>query len=507
MRALVDVAVATTTAMATMAIGLLVVPVYLRALGVEAYGLIGFLALLQGMLQLLDLGLIPTISREVASASARQNYAAVQPLLTTLSRMYLAIGAVFGVVIIALSPLVAAWWLTPKNLSAATVRDVVMLIGLVIAFRWPVGFYSGALIGAHRLSLVSVANLGAGVIASIGGVAVVLLYPSILALVAWQAVIALLQLLLMRHLAWRQVGHAKEAVDMLQELRRVWRFSAGMGMITLIAVALSQFDKLLVSRLVTLEAFGFYTLASVAGKALYSLITPMYNFIAPRFTAMHATGRDDALRVAYRQWTTAFCSVFFPATMMLAVAARPLIQVWTGNVAIAAQVAPLATLIAIGSGLHSVMYFPFALQIAVGDSRTPLFINLLLVVFYIPLLTILVLSQGAYGAALAWALLFATYVPLGIWLTHRRLLSGTAGPWLLVDVGIPLAVTGILGLLAHAFLPSGDDRSWVQIVIIGFFAGVAFIINGVTVLTRFPALRTMMWSWLRPALSTLRGER
>ena len=46
--------------------GLAFVPLYFKYLGIEAYGLIGLFALLQAYLSLLDMGMTPTLSREMA---------------------------------------------------------------------------------------------------------------------------------------------------------------------------------------------------------------------------------------------------------------------------------------------------------------------------------------------------------------------------------------------------------------------------------------------------------
>ncbi|MFA6198778.1 MAG: polysaccharide biosynthesis protein, partial [Patescibacteria group bacterium] len=51
-------------------VGLAVVPFYLKYLGIEAYGLIGFFVTTQAVLSLLDMGMAPTINREVARCSA-----------------------------------------------------------------------------------------------------------------------------------------------------------------------------------------------------------------------------------------------------------------------------------------------------------------------------------------------------------------------------------------------------------------------------------------------------
>ena len=47
-------------------IGIVMVPVYLRYMGAEAYGLVGFFAMVQAWFQLMDMGLTPTMAREAA---------------------------------------------------------------------------------------------------------------------------------------------------------------------------------------------------------------------------------------------------------------------------------------------------------------------------------------------------------------------------------------------------------------------------------------------------------
>ena len=46
--------------------GLAFVPLYIKYLGIEAYGLIGLFAVLQAWLSLLDMGMTPTLGREMA---------------------------------------------------------------------------------------------------------------------------------------------------------------------------------------------------------------------------------------------------------------------------------------------------------------------------------------------------------------------------------------------------------------------------------------------------------
>jgi len=47
-------------------ISILILPLYIKYMGAEAYGLVGFFTMLQAWFGLLDLGLTPTIARETA---------------------------------------------------------------------------------------------------------------------------------------------------------------------------------------------------------------------------------------------------------------------------------------------------------------------------------------------------------------------------------------------------------------------------------------------------------
>ncbi len=51
-------------------ISIAILPIYMKYMGAEAYGLVGFFAMLQGLFALLDFGLTPTISRQTAQYNA-----------------------------------------------------------------------------------------------------------------------------------------------------------------------------------------------------------------------------------------------------------------------------------------------------------------------------------------------------------------------------------------------------------------------------------------------------
>jgi O-antigen/teichoic acid export membrane protein len=457
----------------TAIVTLAVVPLYLKYLGIEAYGLIGFFATTQALLQILDLGLAPTINREVARCSATGNLGQAGNLLHSLAVIYWGMAGAIALVIVALAPFIANYWLQSKHLSRETIEHAVMLMGLVIACRWPIGLYQGALMGAQRLTISSGVNIGMVTLGNLGAVVVLaFVSPTIQAFFFWEACIGLVYAITMRWAAWRVIGRLKDVQINVNDLKRVWRFSVGMSGVALSAIILMQLDKVLLSRILSLEDFGRYALAGVVASVLYVLLTPTFNVIYPRMSALVATGDTEKLIELYRSGTRLLLAVLFPIATAAAVFSEDFIYLWTGNLELSSSVAPIISLLLVGTSLNGAMHFPYALQLASGMTRLPLMINTILMIALVPMTIFLALRYGAVGGAAAWALLNALYLFVGTWLTHRSFLKGIGSNWILEDVAIPLGLS-LLIVGAGGLAAAGRGNPHYMNLLFG--SGLAFL--------------------------------
>lgn len=446
-------------------IGFAVVPFYLKYLGIEAYGLIGFFVTTQAVLSLLDMGLAPTINREVARCSALGSLKEAGRLLHTLAVVYWGMAVLIALLILILAPWIAEYWLQSKQLSSQTIAHSVMLMGLVVACRWPVGLYQGALIGAQRLTVSSGINMTMTTISSLGAVAVlVFVSPTIEAFFIWQACVGIVYAISMRLAAWHVIGEAQKISFDLVGLKRVWRFSAGMSGVALSATVLTQLDKVILSKLLGLEEYGQYMLATLMVSGLYVLILPVFNVVYPRLSALVVTGETEKLTDLYRIGTRMLGTVLFPIAMAFAVFAEEILRVWTGNPALSSSVAPVVAFLAMGAALHGVMFFPYALQLAYGKTRLPLKINLILIIALVPLIIMFAMTYGVLGGAMAWLVFQVLYLMLGTWLTHRQLLKGIGLKWLLQDVGIPLGLSLLAGIFGYFVIRNAGYSFGVKLI-------------------------------------------
>jgi len=440
-------------------LSLLLVPVYVRYIGIEAYGLIGLFGSIQALSSLLDMGLSTTMNREMARASTDPDYRGqARRLVRTLEWVYWGLGITLGLALLSIVPFLADHWVNTVHLTRGTVRAALLLISATTVLQWPFSFYSGGLLGLQRQALLSMLQAGCYTLRGVGAVLILSrVSPTIEAFFAWQVAVSGLSTLLAAVSLWRclPLGGQPPQFDPVQ-LRRVWRFAAGITAISALGVALMQTDKVLLSRILTLEQFGYYTLAGVVPAGLYMVVNPIYNVMFPRLTQLVARGVEDDIRRFYHQSSQLMGVALIPLVVILATFPREVIFVWTGNPLTAEKTWVIVALLASGTGLHGMSHIPWALQLAHGWTRLSFWTNLVSVLILFPLTIALAFRYGPIGGAATWLILNVGVILFTLPVMHRRVLRGELLRWYCVDLGAPL-VASLAVALPFRFVIHGQQ--------------------------------------------------
>jgi O-antigen/teichoic acid export membrane protein len=427
----------------TALVGLACTPLYIHFMGMEAYGLIGFYFLLQGVIQILDLGLSPTMNREMARYSVLPgDTGEARDFVRTLEVGYWSIGIFIGGAVWYAAPYIATHWIKAGNISPSEVRRAVTIMGALTALQWPLSFYQGGLLGLQRQVLLNGITIATATLA--GGGALLILWlvsPTISAFFTWQIAVSLLQTGVTTFALWRCLPDSSRPARFDPGVtRNIWRFAAGMSGITITALVLMQLDKVILSKMLTLKTFGYYVLAGMVGSGLSGvLITPMFNTIFPRFSALVAARDERSLLEMYHGSTQVMAVMILPAAAVIALFSREIMLLWTGSPEIANNTASIVSILVAGTALNGLMNLPYALQLSHGWTRIGLAINTFFILALVPAIVLMTMHYGTVGAASVWLGLNGIYMIIGVPLTHRRLLKGEAFRWFTKDVGIPLA--------------------------------------------------------------------
>jgi len=445
----------------TALLNLLFVPVYIRLLGIEAYGLVGFYAALQSIANVLDLGLSPTINRELARYSTVEgSQGEARDLVRTFEAGYWAIGIGISLALLAASPFIASSWINADQIPVETVQRAVQLMALATGLQWPLTLYQGGLMGLQRPALLQTVTVATVTLRTLGAVVVLLeVSPTITAFFAWQAVAIGVQTLATTLCLWHSMpkAAARPRVD-LSLLRTRWRFAAGISATSAVTLMLTQLDKVVLSRLVSLQLFGYYVLAGTVSDALYKVVTPLYVSIFPQFSRLVATRDEQALTTVYHRSCQLLSVLLLPAALVVAMFSVELIAIWTANPEVAAQVGPVVKVLIAGTALNGLMSMPYAAQLAHGWVSLALVVNTVALLVLAPILLVLTSRYGLVGAGAAWALLNAGSLLIEVPIMHRRILRGQWRRWFLSDLMMPLLSAAAVVALGRYLMPAGLSR-------------------------------------------------
>jgi O-antigen/teichoic acid export membrane protein len=436
------------------------IPFYIKLLGIEAFGLIALFTVFQNVMGILDLGLGATVTREVArltSDSASSDRLQLARFVVALERWYWFLGTVLGFAVLLVAPTMLQWWLRPEAISAQELADSAVVFGLLVLLQWPTAFYLTALQGLQRQVVVNSIQIPFSGLSSIGGLIFVWLGPrSVAGLFTWQAAVLLIQLIVVYLFFWRVIGISRlmSAAD-LTVLRENWRFSLGVNGISITGLVLTYLDRLLLSKLLSLEAFGHYSLGGTLGRALYVVITPVFNAYFPRFCGLVSTGDKVAVRQSYQVATQLMAVLILPLTLLVALFSTEIAYLWLHDEKIAKAVAPIASLLVVGTCFNGLMNIPFALQLAHGKIKIALLMNSCLVLGLVPAIFFATIHYGAVGGATMWAVINGLNVAIGVPITHRFCLPGYTQDWLRKDVLPPLVASSVVIGVGRVFVPHG----------------------------------------------------
>lgn len=301
--------------------GLAFVPLYIKFMGVESYGLIGIFASLLAILSLLDMGLSATLNREMARLSVLPGREQeMRNLARTLEIIYWCVAIFIGIVIMAIAPFIAHRWVKAGQLSPQTIEQALRIMGFAMALQWPASFYSGGLMGLQKQVHLNAINIGMSTLRGAGAVLILwLISPTIQAFFSWQIIISIINTCFLAFFLWHNLPSTeKRASFQKQLLAGIWRFAAGMSGISILVIILMQLDKIVLSKMLTLEMFGYYTLAGVVGMSLYRLIVPVFSAIYPRFTQLVSLGDQAGLKQLYHKSCQFVSVLILPVTVVVA---------------------------------------------------------------------------------------------------------------------------------------------------------------------------------------------
>jgi O-antigen/teichoic acid export membrane protein len=438
-----------------MAVLVVVVPVYLRLLGAEAYGLVGLFTTVKVATLALDLGLGATLNREVARLTARpREDDDGRDVAVTLEAGSWGVGLLVGLLFAAAAPAIAGRWLTFSMLSTGEVRGALWLIAAALPALIARGLYLAGLNGLQRQGMANLVQVGGTTLRAAATVTALVSVASTVTVFFVVQVTLLYLEALAGAVALRRTlppatrpGRIRPAA-----LRSVLGFSAGVSGTMVLGFALMSVDQVILSAILPLAEFGYYTLAVSGSNAVGQLVHPVTTAVYPRFSQLVERGDTRDLAKEYHFFSQLVAVLVLPLGVLLVFFPGEILALWTRDPQVAQAAAVVLGLRAVGTVLNALMHVPHVMQLAFGWSTLGVGVNAVALVIAVPATLILSLRWGGAGAALVYVGLNAAALLLAMGCMHRRVLPGELPRWY-ARLLMPAVAVAVVATVSRAALP------------------------------------------------------
>lgn len=430
----------------TVLIGFIALPILVRGLGPERYGLLALSLALIGFAAIADLGVGRAASKFIAEDFEKNETHRTQRFISTALTLSVVSAIATSLVLLVVTPLLAnrVFNISESLRPVAAKAFLLTAVGLLAVLLRIL--FDGVLAGHHRIALLNLTNMAANTLKVGFSVLVILQGQSLLSVIAVNVIVSYLHALALLLCTFRHFGSSvrmrfgweRSIARQLLQLGAVTTLSWVLGNVILLYA-----DRFIISVFLPLAMTGYYTAAfDIVSKQWY-ISSSISQAFFPVFSGKAIISAEQ-LRTSYVQATKALSVVATGVAVMLAVFAKPLLTYWISPEFGDASSATMVVL-SLGILLSCYVSIPYTAIIAASSrpsvSATFFGTAVLIHVFAsIILLRHLEIVGVAIGFVLAYAFVFVASL---LWVRHNV-------------IAVPLS-----GLFRCCFLPS-----WISAMVV-----------------------------------------
>lgn len=482
----------------TAVVGLVTLPVYVSAVGIEDYGVVAFFLTCKTVMSAFDVGMTQTVVREMAACLPMGRVGEVRTLFVGFERITLGLACICLLAFTFGSEPIAAHLLHTAGDRSASLAWSILLIGVALATRWPSGLYQGVLIGAERMIGSSVLSIAAILIADVGIFVVWSFFtPSVELYLVWQVLIGLGYSLAARFFSFRILGKINTPTEKRARDYLLRGFTRNLALISAAGTILSQFDRFVISSFLPISNLAIYSIGVTLAASIYMAVNPTFNVMFPRFTHLFVSQAESQLQTQYGHFSRLLARMVFPGALFCVLGSKSLLMLWTHSEKIAADAAIVLSVVSISFALHGVMYAPHALVLASGNTKAILGQYAILIPLVLPFTVWCTNRYGIAGAAISQLMHFSLYLIIGSWYAHRLVLRGYLKEWILTDIAPAAAVAACFGAIGSPIISHFQRSAYTQVITSAMVAGIA-----ASVMFALEPKVKSFWTRLHPANPT-----
>lgn len=388
----------------------LFIPIYIKYLGIESYAVIGFYALLLGIVSFADAGMSSAVTKEFSKQSPiNEKYS----VLKIIEKNYILVCLIISFSVLFLSDAIASHWLKSDGINIIDLSLYVKLIGIGVSLQLLSSVYFGGLFGINKqFEANTIQFLWSFSKSALVVLLLIFVKPSLTLFLFWQIFCNLVYVLVLRFYLIKSIMFEAKGLVLSLVMNKlpkdIVQYIGGMTVIAVIASVNSQIDKIMASIYLSLKVFGYYSIASNFAQILVVMASPLAMSVFPLFSRFSSATCENKTDLVYKKSSFLMHLVLIPIFLCLYIYAPELIVLWVGNAIDAIwfdKIIYVMRLLLVGSFFLGLQFLPYYLLLSKGKTSYTIYQGLAQILIGVPLLLLFAKKFGIVGLGLVWVII------------------------------------------------------------------------------------------------------
>lgn len=396
---------------APLLIGVVSIPLIVRWLGTERFGLLSLAWVVLGSFAFFDFGLGRATSKYVAEALGKGEPDRIPQLVWTAVTIQGLFGFIGALVLLPITPLFVERILSIPSELVGEATGAFYVLALSVPVILVSSSLSGVLEGAQRFDLVNavrIPSIALTFLLPLLGAMWGFQLPGIVALILVSRLVTLSALVVFDLQVFPDLKNFSASFALLPHLLAFGGWLTVTNMVSPIFVYL---DRFLIGSLMTMSAVAYYTAPYELVMRLLIIPTSIASVLFPASSSLASRGARDELNVIVARSTKYLVTAMVPPTVVFLMFANEILRIWLGH-DFAIESAGVFRLLSLAVLLNAIGYIPFALIHGVGRPDVVAKYLLIELPLYVGVAFVLISRFGINGAALTWCLRMVWTIPI-----------------------------------------------------------------------------------------------
>ena len=385
-------------------VAIITVPLAIKGLGEERYGLLSIVWVILTYLSLLDFGISKASSKFLAEFYGKPDNRQTKQIIHAANIFAIFSGLAVGVVMILVTP----WVVGSLSLSEPSEIQEATRSFYIISLALPLLFLGTRLRGAmeasrsfHSVNLaLIITNSICYAIPAISFFKAVSLTTIIVGVVGVRSLGVLYYAFLVRrnyrikNLFGLHVG---------KEIKKLLRYGSWITLTSLISPLLVYMDRILIGTLLPMASVAYYAVPYDLVNRIRIFPQALLKTLFPEFSQMNTEDRKAEMLILLEASIRSMVLIVGMVGLLISFYAGDILTFWLGS-DLAKQSAGVMIVFGIGFSLNAVAFIPFNYLQSIGRPDIPAKMHLIEFPVYIVLLLVMTKSYGIMGTATAWFL-------------------------------------------------------------------------------------------------------